>query len=195
MKALFDFLPLILFFAANEFYDIYVATGVLIAATYLQVGYFYLQNRRLEKMHVIMLIAVTVFGGLTIGLRDPVFLKWKVSIINWLFAVVIIVSLMIKKSVIKAMMGKQMSLPDKIWTRLSLAWALFFVIIGLLNIYVAFYYQLDVPEDVRLDTWVDFKVFGVLGLTLVFVVIQTFFIAKYIDPDSLDQSAERQEKE
>ena len=193
MKALFDFLPLILFFAANKFYGIYIATAVLIIVTFLQVGWFYLQNKRLEKMHIIMLVAVTIFGGLTIGLRDPIFLKWKVSIVNWLFAAIIIGSTLIKKSVIKALMGKQISMPAKIWARLSLAWALFFIIVGLINVYIAFYYRLDLPEEVRLETWVDFKVFGVLGLTLIFVVIQTFFIAKYIDPESLEKNGDKKE--
>ena len=193
MKALFDFLPLILFFAANKFYDIYVATAVLIAATYMQVGFFYLKNKRLEKMHIIMLIAVTVFGGLTIGLRDPLFLKWKVSIINWVFSAVVLVSTLMNKSVIKAMMGGQISMPDNIWKRLSFAWAVFFLVIGFINIYVAFYYQLDAPEEVRLDTWVNFKVFGMLGLTLVFVVIQTVFIAKYVEPESIELNDNNQE--
>lgn len=193
MKALFDFLPLILFFAANKLYDIYIATGVLIAATYVQVGYFYLKNKRLEKMHIVMLVAVTIFGGLTIALRDPVFLKWKVSIINWLFAAVIIGSVLIKKSVIKAMMGKQVSMPAHVWDRLSIAWALFFMVVGFVNMYIAFYYRLDLPEETRLQTWVDFKVFGVLGLTFAFVIIQTFFIAKYIDTEALENKADEQD--
>lgn len=190
MKALFDFLPLILFFAANKFYDIYIATTVLIVVTYIQVALFYLKNKRLEKMHIVMLVAVTLFGGLTIALRDPVFLKWKVSIVNWLFSVVIIGSVLLKKPLIKAMMGKQLSMPDKMWAKLSVAWAIFFLLVGFINMYVAFYYRLDLPEDVRLETWVNFKVFGVLGLTFVFVIIQTFFIAKYIETESADDEVE-----
>ncbi|MEE9447973.1 MAG: septation protein A [Arenicellales bacterium] len=188
MKALFDFLPLILFFAANKFYDIYIATGVLIVVTYLQVAFFWLQNKRIERMHLIMLVAVTLFGGLTLLLRDPTFLKWKVSIVNWMFALIIFGSVILKKSVIKAMMGKQITLPDPVWARLSIAWGLFFLAMGFLNMYVAFYYQLDMPEDVRLDTWVNFKVFWVLGLTLAFSVLQMLFMAKYLDPDELDSS-------
>ncbi len=193
MKALFDFLPLILFFVANKFYGIYVATAVLIIVTFIQVGLFYFKNKRLEKMHIIMLVAVAIFGGLTIGLRDPVFLKWKVSIVNWLFAAIIIGSILIKKSVIKALMGNQISMPAKVWARLSLAWAVFFVIVGFINMYIAFYYRLDLPEEVRLETWVDFKVFGVLGLTFIFVIIQTLFIAKYIDPDSLEKNGDEKD--
>ncbi len=193
MKAFFDFLPLILFFAANKFYDIYVATAVLIGVTYLQVAFFWLKNKRLERIHLIMLVAVTIFGGLTLLLRDPAFLKWKVSVVNWLFSAVIFGSIWLNRSVIKAMLGKQIQLPNFIWTRLTIAWGLFFLGMGFLNMYIAFYYQAHLPEAVRLDTWVNFKVFWVLGLTLAFSLIQMLFIAKYIEPESSDDNTEAED--
>ena len=192
MKALFDFLPLILFFLANKYYDPFIATGVLIIATYLQVAYFWFKNKRIERMHLIMLVAVTIFGGMTIILRDPVFLQWKVSIVNWIFSAIVLGSALLNKSVIKAMMGKQMSMPDAIWQKLTIAWGLFFLAMGFLNIYIAFYYQLELPEKERFDTWINFKVFWVLGLTLAFSVLQMVFISKHIDPESLEKKDEEQ---
>lgn len=192
MKALFDFLPLILFFLANKYYDPFIATAVLIVATYLQVAYFWFKNKHIERMHLIMLVAVTIFGGMTIILRDPVFLQWKVSIVNWIFSAIVLGSALLNKSVIKAMMGKQMSMPDAIWQKLTIAWGLFFLAMGFLNIYIAFYYQLELPEKERFDTWINFKVFWVLGLTLAFSVLQMVFISKHIDPESLEKKDEEQ---
>ena len=92
-------------------------------------------------------------------------------------------------------MGKQLDLPDAVWTRLSIAWGVFFLAMGFLNMYVAFYYQADLPEEVRRETWVNFKVFWMLGLTLLFSVAQMFFIAKYIDPESLEKPEKNKEVE
>jgi intracellular septation protein len=195
MKALFDFFPLILFFAAFKLYDIYTATAIAIAATFMQVGYIWFKYRRFEPTHIITLVVISFFGGLTLFFHNDAFIMWKPSVVNWIFALIVIGSVLVKRSVIKLLMGKQLELPDSVWFGLSIAWGIFFLAMGFLNMYVAFYYQLDLSEEVRRETWVNFKVFWMLGLTLLFSVGQMFFIAKYIDPESLDKPEKKKEVE
>lgn len=172
MKLLFDYLPIILFFVAYKLYDIYVATAIAIAATIMQVGYLWLRHRRVEKVHIITLVAIVVLGGITLILRDEKFIMWKPSVVNWAFALVFIGSQFIgKKTIIERMMGSNFSLPQTMWTKLNLMWAGFFIFLGLVNLYVA--YNFDT------DTWVNFKLFGMLGLTLVFIVLQTLYISRH----------------
>jgi len=193
MKALFDFFPLILFFAAFKLYDIYIATAIAIVATFLQVGYFWLKYRRFEPTHIITLVVISFFGGLTLFFHNDAFIMWKPSVVNWIFSLIVIGSVLLNRSVIKTLMGKQIELPDLVWNRLSIAWGVFFLAMGFLNMYVAFYYQPDLPDEVRRETWVNFKVFWMLGLTLAFSVGQMFFIAKYIDPETLEKSKNPEE--
>lgn len=173
MKFLFDFFPILLFFIAYKVYDIYVATAVAIAASFIQVGWFWLQNRRVEKMHVITLVLMVVLGGATLLLHDEAFIKWKPSVVNWLFGAVFIGSQFIgKKPIVQRMMEASVELPQKVWNQLNSAWALFFIAMGFLNLYVA--YNFDT------DTWVNFKMFGMLGLTFLFILGQAFFIGRYV---------------
>jgi len=175
MKFLFDLFPIILFFIAYKMYDIYVATAVAIAASFVQTGLFWLKTRRFEKMHVITLGILIVFGGLTLALRDPVFIKWKPTVVNWLFAVVFVgARLFSKTSLIERMMGHAITVPAAVWDRLNWAWVLFFVAIGIINLFVAFTYSEE--------TWVNFKLFGMMGLTLVFVFGQAFYLGRYMTP-------------
>ncbi len=176
MKFLFDFFPILLFFIAYKVFDIYVATAVAIAASFVQVGWFWLQYRRVEKMHVITLLMITVLGGATLIFHDDTFIKWKVSVVNWLFGIAFLGSQFIgKKPIIQRMMEASVDLAAPIWLRLNLAWALFFISTGFLNLYVAYNYDLD--------TWVNFKMFGMLGLTILFIFVQALFIGRYIkDP-------------
>ncbi|MDE0309538.1 MAG: septation protein A [Acidiferrobacterales bacterium] len=179
MKLLFDLFPLILFFAAYKFYDIYVATGVAIAAAFVQVVVFWLKHRRFEKMHVITLAALAVFGGLTILLRDPVFIKWKTTIVYWIMGSIILFSQFVtKRTVIEALIGDKLQLPRNAVRMFNLHWAVFAYAVGALNIYVAFYYGLDLDESRREEIWVNFKVFGVLVLTVVFMVVEIFLMAR-----------------
>ena len=181
MKLLFDLFPLIIFFAAFKLYDIYIATAAAIIATFIQVGVFWFQHRRFETMHLMTLVVISVFGGLTILLQDDVFIKWKPTIVNWLFAVVIIGMLLFaRKSALEYVMGKQIDLPASVWRNLNWAWAWFFVFLGALNLYVAFYYNLAADEETRTAAWVNFKVFWMFGLTMVFAVLQMFYLAKHI---------------
>lgn len=163
MKLLFDLFPVVLFFIAYKLQGIYVATAVIIVATVLQVGYVYLKHKRVEKIHLITLVLILVLGGLTLILQDEDFIKWKPTIVNWGFALVFLGSHFIgSKPIIRRMMDQAIHLPDLVWIRLSFMWIVFFVLSGVVNLYVAFNYDTD--------TWVDFKLFGLMGMTLVFII-------------------------
>ena len=182
MKFLFDFFPVILFFVAFKLYGIFTATAVAIAASFIQVGFFWFKHRRFETMHLVTLGIIVIFGGATLLFKDEMFIKWKPTVLNWLFALAFFGSHFIgNKPIVQRMMASAITLPASIWHRLNIVWTIFFIVIGFANIYVA--YNFDTA------TWVDFKVFGILGLTLAFVVIQSFFIARHVKPD---QSAEKE---
>ncbi len=184
MKLLFDLFPVVLFFIAYKMYDIYVATAVIIVATILQVGYVFLKHKRIEKMHVITLVLILVLGGLTLALQDEDFIKWKPTIVNWGFALVFLGSHFIgNKPIIRRMMDQAIHLPDAIWTRLSLMWVVFFLISGIVNLYVAFNYDTD--------TWVDFKLFGLMGMTIVFILLQGLYISRYIQESDSEAEADK----
>jgi len=173
MKMLFDFFPVALFFIVYKMFDIYVATAVLIAASAVQTFGHRIIKGRFENTHLITLVLVALFGGLTLALQDELFIKWKPTAINWLFAIILIGSQFIgKKSVIERMMGANITLPATVWTKLNLAWAIFFIMMGTLNLYVAFSFDTD--------TWVNFKLFGLMGLTFVFIIAQSFFLMPYL---------------
>ena len=181
MKFLYDLFPLLLFFAAYKYYDIYTATAVAIVASFLQVGGYWLKRRRFETIHLVTLGVIIVFGGMTLALRDDTFIKWKPTIVYWIFAVLILGSHLIgKKTIINRMMSGHITLPHHIWNRLNMSWGIFFLLVGTLNLYVAFYYGPDLDEKTRTDMWVNFKVFGLLGLTFLFIVAQAIFMAKYV---------------
>lgn len=175
MKQLLDFIPLIVFFSAYKMYDIYVATAVLIVCTVVQYGITFLVARRLEKAQWVTVIAVLLFGGVTLALRDETFLKWKAPIVNWLFAAVFLGSQFIgDKSLVERVMGGSIELPQQIWSRLNISWVLFFLITGSANYYVAFNHH---------EYWVDFKVFGSLGITFIFMIFQTIYLFRHIKPE------------
>jgi intracellular septation protein len=189
MKLLFDFFPLILFFAAFKLYGIYAATFAAIAASVIQVAVFWYRERRFEATHLVTLAVIAVFGGLTIVLHDVTFIKWKPTIVNWIFAAILLGSQWLaSRPAIQLLLGSKMSLPAAVWRMLNLSWALFFVAMGALNLYVAFYYRLELDEQTRTDIWVNFKVFWMMGLTLVFAVGQSLLIARHIDDPQPDDS-------
>lgn len=174
MKFLFDLFPIILFFAAYKFAGIYYATGVAIAATIAQIGWVWFRHRKVDTMLWISLALVVVFGGATLIFKNPVFIKWKPTVLYWLFAVSLIGSeLFFKKNLIRSMMHAQIELPDPAWTKLNLSWAGFFAVMGVTNIYVAYHFSEAV--------WVDFKLFGFMGLMLAFVFIQGLILSKYVE--------------
>lgn len=173
MKQFFDFIPLLVFFAVYKFYDIYTATGALMVVTVLQIAITWFTLRKLEKMHLITLGMVLVFGGFTLFFHDDAFIKWKVTVINLLFSAALLVSqFVLKKPLIKQMLGKEMQLPDTIWNRVNLAWAGFFAVAAATNTYIAFH----LPQEV----WVNFKVFGLLGMTLLFTVATVFYLYRHL---------------
>lgn len=176
MKLLFDFLPVLLFFIAYKLSDLYLATGVLIAATLAQVGWLWLRERRVEKMPLFTAALVLALGGATLILHDPVFVKWKPTVVNWLFALAFLGSLVIgKKPLLARIMGAQLELPAPVWVKLTLAWAIFFVLLGAANLYVAFSFDEN--------TWVNFKLFGLLGLTIVFILAQAVYMGRHLKTD------------
>ncbi len=173
MKFLFDLFPIILFFVAFKVYGIYVATGVAIAGTFVQIGWVWLRHRKVDNMLWVSLAVIVVFGGATLILQNETFIKWKPTVLYWLFAGTLAISaLMFKKNLIRSMMEKQVSLPDPVWGRLLTSWIAFFTVMGVLNLYVAYNFSTD--------AWVNFKLFGGLGLMLVFVVLQALMMAKHI---------------
>ncbi len=181
MKFLFDLFPVILFFAAYKFAGIYVATGVAIAATFGQIAWVHFRHGKVDKMLWVSLGLIVVFGGATLLLRDPTFIKWKPTILYWVFAAVLLGSaLLFGKNLIRAMLEAQVTLPEALWTRLNLAWVAFFAAMGGLNLYVAYNFS---EAD-----WVNFKLFGGMGLMLAFIVGQGLVLAKYIPDEKSEET-------
>ena len=206
MKLLFDFFPIILFFVSyyqahflieNTFVGqlinpdkpdfinaTIIATGVAIIASFIQVAYHWINTRKFERMHLFSLALITVLGSITIFLGNPAFIQWKPTVLNWLFAVVFLGSMLIgEKPIIQRAMSDQISLPQNVWNTLNLSWVGFFFISGAANLYVAFYYNLGAPDQDRMDTWVNFKLFGLMGLTIAFVILQAIYLSRHIIED------------
>ena len=173
MKLLFDLFPVVLFFAAFKLYDIFVATAVAIVAAIAQIGWLWFRHRQIDKMMWINLAVIVVFGGATLVSQDETFIKWKPTVLYWLIATVLLASnQFFKKNLIQAMLEKHMILPSLVWNRLNLGWVSFFVVMGCINLYVAFSFSVD--------TWVTFKLFGATGLMLVFVMMQVIMLGRYL---------------
>ena len=177
MKFLFDLFPVALFFVAFKLFDIYTATAVAIGATLLQIGWLKWKRRKVDTMMWISLAIIVVFGGATLALHDETFIKWKPTVLYWLFAVSLAGSeLLFRRNLIRAMLGGQVRMPDGVWVRLNWSWVAFFTFMGAANLFVAY----NFPTD----TWVNFKLFGGMGLMLAFVVLQALFLARYIEEKS-----------
>jgi len=176
MKQLLEFFPIILFFIAYKLYDIYVATATVIVATVIQVAITWLKYRKVEKMQWITLILLVVMGGATIYLQNEQFIKWKLSIIEWLFGLAFLGSQFFgEKPFIERIMSANLELPKAIWKRLNLMWALFFISVGFINLYVMFRFNTD--------DWVNFKTFGVPALMVLFIGLQMIYLYRYV-PDN-----------
>jgi len=175
MKILIDFFPILLFFGAYRFYDIYVATAVLMAATVFQTGLMYAIDRRLQAMQKITLALILVFGTLTLALHDDRFIKWKPTVLYAAMAVALAVALwFMKKNYLKLMLGSQLELPDAVWMRLNVAWIAYCAFMAALNGYVAAFYSTE--------AWVNFKLWG-YAFPLVFIVGQGLYVARYLKTD------------
>lgn len=174
MKFLFDFFPVLVFFVVYKTTDdIYSATGFLIGATILQIGYTWLRERRVQRVHLITLFFVVVLGGLTVAFQDDTFIKWKPTVVNWIFAAVLLGSAFIgEKNLIQRMLESNLELPAPVWRNLNYAWVVFFTASGFLNIYVAYSFSQE--------AWVNFKLFGLLGLTFAFILAQGVYLSRYL---------------
>lgn len=176
MKLLFDFLPVILFFVAFKLFGIYVATSVAIAASLLQAAYLKLTGKKIDVMMWVSLAIIIVAGGATLLLHDERFIKWKPTLLYWAMgAALVIAQFILKKNALATIFKDQFDLPRQVWNKLTLAWIAFFSVMGLLNLFIAF----NFPTEI----WVNFKVFGGLGLMMVFVIIQALWLAKYLPED------------
>jgi intracellular septation protein len=172
MKQLINFLPLLVFFACYKFYDIYTATLALMLASAVQIALLKLIYRQVEIMHWVGFAFILLFGSLTYFLHDDVFLKWKVTIINGLFAAVLMGGELFKRPIIKQMLGQQIPLPSEVWRRVTWLWIGYFITCACLNLWVAF--------TMSQDIWVNFKVFGLMGLSLVMTAITIGYIYKHL---------------
>lgn len=197
MKLLFDLFPILLFFAAYQWGTthpegaqtildavgvhlyagakpgVFLATLLAIPATLLQVGWVWMRQRKIALMLWLSLVLIIVFGGATLLLQDETFIKWKPTILYWLFALALgLAPVLFKRNLIRLLMEKQLSLPDPVWDRLNLSWTAFFGFLGAANLYVALQYSTD--------TWVNFKLFGTLGLMLVFILGQSVYLSRHI---------------
>ena len=176
MKFLFDLFPVFLFFVAFKFWGIYTATAVAMGATLCQVAWSWLRHRKVDTMLWVSLSIIVVFGGATLLLHDETFIKWKPTVLYWLFSAILLGSdLIFRKNVIRAMMENQLALPAPVWRNLNLSWATFFLVMGVANLYIAFHFPTE--------TWVNFKLFGGTGLMLVFIVAQGLLLSRYIEEE------------
>lgn len=181
MKLLFDFFPILIFFVCYKFFGIYTATAVAMGASLFQVVFHRIKNQRYEKMHVISLGLILILGGATLFFHNPWFIKWKPTGIYWLASLAFLgSSFLSSKPLIQKMMEENINLPPKIWTRLNSAWAVFFLFMGTINIYVAYFYDTDI--------WVNFKLFGGAGFTLLFVFLQAIYLSRHV----IEKRVERQ---
>jgi intracellular septation protein len=213
MKLIFDFFPIILFFVSyyqasflveNTFIGqlidpakpdfitaTIVATGIAIIASFVQVAIHWFKTHKFERMHLFSLTLITVLGTITIVLGNPAFIQWKPTVLNWLFAAVFLGSMFVgEKPIIQRMMSEHVSLPENVWTTLNLSWVAFFFISGAANLYVAFYYNLGASDEARMDSWVNFKLFGLMGLTIAFVILQALYLSRHITEDDLEKDTE-----
>ena len=175
MQMLFDLLPVVFFFIAYKMAGIYVATGVLIVGVLLQTAISWLRHRKVSPMLLTSAVLVLVFGGLTLLIHDATFIKWKPTIVNLLFAGAFVASQFMRgPTIVQRLMGENLQLkPESLWTRLNLMWVAFFLVCAALNLYVAYNYSED--------TWVNFKLFGLMGLTIVFALAQGFWLARHME--------------
>jgi intracellular septation protein len=181
MKFLFDLIPVILFFIGFKFYGIFTATAIAIGATFALIIYSKIRHGKVDKILLINGAIISVLGGITLLLHDQTYIMWKPTVLYWVGAAVLLIgNTFFKKNFIQQMMGKMIDAPMAIWNQLNLAWVIFLILLGFLNLYVAFNYSLD--------TWVNFKLFGVTSMMFIFVIAQTIALRKYLIEPVEDES-------
>lgn len=180
MKILFDLFPVILFFLVFKLFGVYAATATAIAATIAQVVWVKYRHGKVDTMLWVSLGIIVFFGGATLLLHDETFIKWKPTVLYWFFAATLLFSrALFGKNLMRSLLEEKMTLPDPVWHTLNLAWAAFFAVLGVVNLYVAFNYTLD--------TWVNFKLFGATSMMLLFIVAQAAMLSKYIHEDKKEE--------
>ncbi|MGB0866817.1 MAG: inner membrane-spanning protein YciB [Granulosicoccaceae bacterium] len=228
MKLLYDFFPIILFYAAYKFYGIYAATAVAMAASVVQVSGNWLVKRKIEKMHLISMGLIIVMGGLTLWLKDKTFFMWKPTMINWLFASAFVLGTVFTgKPLVQRLLNGSIELPDPVWARLNWLWVGFFVVSGFANLAFVQHYRsaedqlraaypavtteqlehFDCEQSFpaqavqacqlaadRESLWADFKLFGLLGLTIIFILAQALYLAKHMPEDALADKSDTPEE-
>ncbi|MBI5890670.1 MAG: septation protein A [Nitrosomonadales bacterium] len=176
MKLLFDLFPVILFFVTFKFAGVFWATATAIAATFVQVGWVKYRHGKVDTMLWVSLGIITLFGGATLLLHDETFIKWKPTVLYWFFSAALLLSpVLFKKNLMRALLQEKITLPDTAWSQLNFSWSAFFGVLGVVNLYVAFSYSTD--------AWVNFKLFGATGMMLVFVLLQSLWLSKYVEED------------
>lgn len=189
MKPFLDFIPILLFFIAYKYYDIYVATTVVIIASVLQATYVYITEKRLPEMLLASTALIVLLGAATLILHDENFIKWKPTVVNWLFAIAFIASIYIgKKPILQRMMESTFQhFPTAIWQRMSWLWGIFFISVGIINLWVAYHFDTD--------TWVNFKLFGLLSITFVFIIAQSIYMMRLNQQYAPIEATQDQHKE
>lgn len=173
MKLLFDFFPILIFFIAFKFAGIYLATAAAIIVNFLQVGIHWLRYRTVPGLQLVSLGLIVVLGGSTLLLHSELFIKWKPTVLNWVLALLFLGSqLLSEKPFLQHLMENSINLPRPIWLQLNASWVIFFMLAGAANLFVAYCFDTN--------TWVNFKLFGMLGLTIVFAVLQAFYLARHV---------------
>ncbi len=210
MKLLLDFLPIILFFGTYKYAEshkdwaaafatehfgfivsggivgakeapVLLSTVVVIVATFAQIAYLYARGRKIDTMLWVSLGLVVALGGATIWFHNEEFIKWKPTVLYWAMALALWSGpVLFGRNLLQKMMGDQVRLPDPVWARLNVAWIAFFFSMGVLNRYVAWRYSTD--------TWVNFKLFGSMGLMILFMVAQGFYLSRHLEPDEAESN-------
>lgn len=178
---IYELIPVVLFFVAFKVYGIYVATTVGIVISALQLVITTLWQKRLDKKQLITLIVFVLFGGMTLYFHDPLFVKWKPTVVFWIFGVVLLLSQFIGKKplmqrMLESMLEGKCVLPTVVWSRLNMAWTLFFILLGSINIYIAYTFSTE--------AWVNFKLYGILGLLFLFSCFQAIYLARYMTDEN-----------
>jgi intracellular septation protein len=176
MRVLADWIPIIVFFISFKLTDIYIATGLAIITTIIMMSLMKLFGKKIEKIQWVSLGLIVIFGGATIVLQDEQFIKLKPSLLYTVFCLGLLIPQFFGKVLIKSLMGKHLELPNTVWVKLNTVWALFFGFLAVLNLWVA--------NNFSTDFWVEFKLFGMLGLTVAFTIVQAIWLSKYNKPEN-----------
>ena len=186
MKQFVEFIPIAVF-AGVYFYtrDIFISTAVLIVATLCQIAFEYGQTRTVSKQNLFIFVTVVVLGALTLSFRDEVFIQWKPTMVNWVFSVVLLGTLLIAKiNLLKQLLGSQINLPEHVWRNLVFGWSAAFFFAGALNLVVAFNFDMDF--------WVSYKLVGGFALTLFYMVCTVAYLVKggYLEDAEIENSSQ-----